>query len=155
MEGLGYWVFLAIMYLLSAFLKKRKQQDTRHQEEHEELEPQTPFKSGFLQDLFGDMKEFVNEAQEDVSEKFDVNEINEVVVEPDPVQIPVEQDHVVFEDLSNPDSEPIHKEYQFWKEPKQNIHSFIPQLKSMDDLKRGIVMKEILDKPRALRRAIR
>jgi len=42
MEGLGYWVFLAIMYLLSAFLKKRKQQDTRHQEEHEELDPQTP-----------------------------------------------------------------------------------------------------------------
>jgi len=61
----------------------------------------------------------------------------------------------VFEDLSNPDSEPIHKEFQFWKEPKQNKHSFIPQLKSMDDLKRGIVMKEIIDKPRALRRAIR
>ncbi|MBC8345824.1 MAG: hypothetical protein ISR82_03505 [Candidatus Marinimicrobia bacterium] len=141
-------------------MKKRKQQAARQDREPEELGPQpqgsqNPFKSDFLQDLFGDMKEFVNEAQEDVSEKFDVNEINEVVEAPETAHIPVEQDHVVFEDLSNPDSEPLHKKYQFWKEPKQNRYSFIPQFNNMNDLKRAIVMKEIFDTPRGLRRNIR
>ena len=155
MEGLGYWFFLAVMYLLSAFLKKRKQQAPADQNPEIDSEKKpNPFQAEFLQDLFGDMKEYVKEAHDDVSEKFDDFEINEKEVEPEPAHTPVEHDHVVFEDLSDPDPEPIHKEYQFWKEPKKNIHSFIPQFKNMDDLKRGIVMKEILDKPRALRRAI-
>ena len=56
MEGLGYWFFLAGMYLLSAFLKKRKQQAARQQGEQEKLgsqtqESQNPFKSDFLKDI--------------------------------------------------------------------------------------------------------
>ena len=156
MEGLGYWFFLAVMYLLSAFLKKRKQQAPADQNPEIDSEKKpNPFQAEFLQDLFGDMKEYVKEAHDDVSEKFDDFEINEEEVEPVPAHIPVEHDHVVFEDLSDSDSEPIHKEYQFWGEVKTEKHFFSPKLKNRDDIKRAIVLKEILDKPRALRKSIR
>ena len=70
MEGLGYWFFLAVMYLLSAFLKKRKQQAPADQNPEIDSEKKpNPFQAEFLQDLFGDMKEYVKEAHDDVSEK--------------------------------------------------------------------------------------
>ena len=156
MEGLGYWFFLAVMYLLSAFLKKRKQQAPADQNPEIDSEKKpNPFQAEFLQDLFGDMKEYVKEAHDDVSEKFDDSEINEEEVEPEPAHTPVEHDHVIFKDLSDSDSEPIHKEYQLWGEVKTEKHFFSPKLKNRDDIKHAIVLKEILDKPRALRKSIR
>ncbi len=61
MEGIGYWLIIAALYLLSAFMKKRKQQADRRKLEQEDLVPdseqkQTFFQAEFLQDLFGDMK---------------------------------------------------------------------------------------------------
>ena len=156
MEGLGYWFFLAVMYLLSAFLKKRKQQTPADQNPEIDSEKKpNPFRAEFLQDLFGDMKEYVKEAHDDVSEKFDDSEINEEEVEPEPAHTPVEHDHVIFEDLSDSDSEPIHKEYQYWGKPPGKKHQIDLSFDSYDGLKRAIIMKEILDKPRAQRRSIR
>ena len=66
-----------------------------------------------------------------------------------------EHDHVVFEDLSNPKPEPLHKEYQYWKKHSVKKHQFDLSFDSYDELKRAIIMKEILDKPRAQRRSIR
>ena len=66
-----------------------------------------------------------------------------------------DHDHVVFEDLSNPEPEPIHKEYQYWKTHPVKKHQFDLSFDSYDELKRAIIMKEILDKPRAQRRSIR
>ena len=162
MEGLGYWFFLAVMYLLSAFLKKRKQQAARQQGEQEKLgsqtqESQNPFKSDFLKDLFGDIKEFGQEHDVEIQEEyFDNKELDEKQISmAKEDQTSKEHDHVVFEDLSNPEPEPIHKEYQYWKTHPVKKHQFDLSFDSYDELKRAIIMKEILDKPRAQRRSIR
>jgi len=162
MEGLGYWFFLAVMYLLSAFLKKRKQQAARQQGEQEKLgsqtqESQNPFKSDFLKDIFGDIKEFGQEHDVEIQEEyFDNKELDEKQISmAKEDQTSKEHDHVVFEDLSNPEPEPIHKEYQFWKKDPVKKHKFDLSFDSNDELKRAIIMKEILDKPRAQRRSIR
>tara|TARA_B100000809_G_scaffold160512_1_gene157901 strand:+ start:515 stop:1003 length:489 start_codon:yes stop_codon:yes gene_type:complete len=162
MEGLGYWFFLAVMYLLSAFFKKRKQQATRQQGEQEKLgsqtqESQNPFKSDFLKDLFGDIKEFGQEHDVEIQEEyFDNKELDEKQISmAKEDQTSKDHDHVVFEDLSNPEPEPIHKEYQFWKTHPVKKHQFDLSFDSYDELKRAIIMKEILDKPRAQRRSIR
>jgi len=65
-----------------------------------------------------------------------------------------ENSHVVFEDLSEPEPEPIHEVYQYWKKQKVKMSAFNLSFNSINDLKRAIVLKEILDKPRALRRII-
>jgi hypothetical protein len=162
MEGLGYWFFLAVIYLLSAFLKKRKQQAARQQGEQEKLgsqtqESQNPFKSDFLKDIFGDIKEFGQEHDVEIQEEyFDNKELDEKQISmAKEDQTSKEHDHVVFEDLSNPEPEPIHKEYQFWKKDPVKKHKFDLSFDSNDELKRAIIMKEILDKPRAQRRSIR
>ena len=162
MEGLGYWFFLAVMYLLSAFFKKRKQQATRQQGEQEKLgsqtqESQNPFKSDFLKDLFGDIKEFGQEHDVEIQEEyFDNKELDEKQISmAKEDQTSKEHDHVVFEDLSNPEPEPIHKEYEYWKKDPVKKHKFDLSFDSNDELKRAIIMKEILDKPRAQRRSIR
>jgi hypothetical protein len=162
MEGLGYWFFLAVMYLLSAFFKKRKQQAARQQGEEEKLgsqteESQNPFKSDFLKDLFGDIKEFGQEHDVEIQEEyFDNKELDEKQISmAKEDQTSKDHDHVVFEDLSNPEPEPIHKEYQFWKTHPVKKHQFDLSFDSYDELKRAIIMKEILDKPRAQRRSIR
>ena len=162
MEGLGYWFFLAVMYLLSAFLKKRKQQAARQQGEQEKLgsqtqESQNPFKSDFLKDLFGDIKEFGQEHDVEIQEEyFDNKELDEKQISmAKEDQTSKDHDHVVFEDLSNPEPEPIHKEYQYWKTHPVKKHQFDLSFDSYDELKRAIIMKEILDKPRAQRRSIR
>jgi len=162
MEGLGYWFFLAVIYLLSAFLKKRKRQAARQQGEQEKLgsqtqESQNPFKSDFLKDIFGDIKEFGQEHDVEIQEEyFDNKELDEKQISmAKEDQTSKEHDHVVFEDLSNPEPEPIHKEYQFWKKDPVKKHKFDLSFDSNDELKRAIIMKEILDKPRAQRRSIR
>ena len=162
MEGLGYWFFLAVMYLLSAFFKKRKQQATRQQGEQEKLgsqtqESQNPFKSDFLKDIFGDIKEFGQEHDVEIQEEyFDNKELDEKQISmAKEDQTSKDHDHVVFEDLSNPEPEPIHKEYQYWKTHPVKKHQFDLSFDSYDELKRAIIMKEILDKPRAQRRSIR
>jgi len=162
MEGLGYWFFLAGIYLLSAFLKKRKQQAARQQGEQEKLgsqtqESQNPFKSDFLKDIFGDIKEFGQEHDVEIQEEyFDNKELDEKQISmAKEDQTSKEHDHVVFEDLSNPEPEPIHKEYEYWKKDPVKKHKFDLSFDSNDELKRAIIMKEILDKPRAQRRSIR
>ena len=162
MEGLGYWFFLAGIYLLSAFLKKRKQQAARQQGEQEKLgsqtqESQNPFKSDFLKDILGDIKEFGQEHDVEIQEEyFDNKELDEKQISmAKEDQTSKEHDHVVFEDLSNPEPEPIHKEHQYWKKDPVKKHKFDLSFDSNDELKRAIIMKEILDKPRAQRRIIR
>ena len=158
MDGLGYWIFLAVMYLLSAFMKKRQQQET--DVEDSDTQPKknpNPFQAEFLQNLFGDMKDIVLEPELENDEEiadFELEEIGlEQSSEPNPNPVHEEQDHVVFEDLSNLDA--VHKKLQFWNETDKRKQSFRPQFINMDDVKRAIVLKEILDKPRALRKRIR
>ncbi len=155
MEGIGYWIFLAAMYLLSALFKKRQQQVPADSEDSTKKKP-NPFEAEFLQDMFGDLKEMVGGDEE--KEEDELADFEYVVEEeeiPEPVHIPQEHDHVVFKDLSSKDLKTIHKENVFWKNQYKTNKGIGPLFTDMDDLKRAIVMKEVLGKPRALRREIR
>ena len=69
MEGIGYWIFLAVLYLLSSLIKKRRKQAIGQQQDKEdpnstdEVKP-NPFQAEFLQDLFRDMKDLVEDPEE-------------------------------------------------------------------------------------------
>ena len=163
MEGIGYWIFLAVLYLLSSLMKKRRQQAIGQQQDKEdpnstdEVKP-NPFQAEFLQDLFRDMKDLVEDPEEITEDEIENIYVDEEAEEIEPEKEVVvasnENSHAVFEDLSEPEPEPIHEEYQYWKKQKVEMSAFSLLFTSMNDLKRSIVLKEILDKPRALRRVI-
>lgn len=163
MEGIGYWIFLAVLYLLSSLMKKRRQQAIGQQQDKEdpnstdEVKP-NPFQAEFLQDLFRDMKDLVEDPEEITEDEIENIYVDEEAEEIEPEKEVVvasdENSHAVFEDLSEPKPEPIHEEYQYWKKQKVEMSAFSLLFTSMNDLKRAIVLKEILDKPRALRRVI-
>lgn len=55
MEGIGYWLFLLILYLLSTLLKKRQQKAARRRLEGEPVEPEQEWEPPeFLKNLFGE-----------------------------------------------------------------------------------------------------
>ena len=163
MEGIGYWIFIAVLYLLSSLMKKRRQQAIGQQQDKEdpnstdEVKP-NPFQAEFLQDLFRDMKDLVEDPEEITEDEIENIYVDEEAEEIEPEKEVVvasdENSHAVFEDLSEPEPEPIHEEYQYWKKQKVEMSAFSSLFTSMNDLKRAIVLKEILDKPRALRRVI-
>jgi len=163
MEGIGYWIFLAVLYLLSSLMKKRRQQAIGQQQDKEdpnstdEVKP-NPFQAEFLQNLFRDMKDLVEDPEEITEDEIENIYVDEEAEEIEPEKEVVvasdENSHAVFEDLSEPEPEPIHEEYQYWKKQKVEMSAFSLLFTSMNDLKRSIVLKEILDKPRALRRVI-
>ena len=163
MEGIGYWIFIAVLYLLSSLMKKRRQQAIGQQQDKEdpnstdEVKP-NPFQAEFLQDLFRDMKDLVEDPEEITEDEIENIYVDEEAEEIEPEKEVVvasdENSHAVFEDLSEPEPEPIHEEYQYWKKQKVEMSAFSLLFTSMNDLKRAIVLKEILDKPRALRRVI-
>ena len=141
MEGLAYWIFLAAFYLLSAFMKKRRQQVSDSDTSSEKKS--NIFQNQFFQDMFQDMKE----------------------IDVEPEVLSLEQDSYLEEDNSL-EEEPIFKELSNFSNEDGNKknksiskHDIKKQIgvnlfKNPKDLKRGIIMKEILDKPRALRKNI-
>ena len=163
MEGIGYWIFLAVLYLLSSLMKKRRQQAIGQQQDKEdpnstdEVKP-NPFQAEFLQNLFRDMKDLVEDpeeiSEEEIENIYFDEEVEEIEPEKEVVVASNENSHAVFEDLSEPEPEPLHEEYQYWKKQKVEMSAFSLSFTSMNDLKRAIILKEILDKPRALRRVI-
>ena len=163
MEGIGYWIFLAVLYLLSSLIKKRRKQAIGQQQDKEdpnstdEVKP-NPFQAEFLQDLFRDMKNLAEDpkdiSEEEIENIYVDEEAEEIEPEKEVVVASDENSHVVFEDLSDPELEPIHEAYQYWKKQKVKMSAFNLSFNSINDLKRAIVLKEILDKPRAIRRII-
>ena len=89
MEGIGYWIFLAVLYLLSSLMKKRRQQTIGQQQDKEdpnstdEVKP-NPFQAEFLQDLFRDMKDLVEDPEEISEEEIENIYFDEEVEEIEP-----------------------------------------------------------------------
>ena len=166
MEGVGYWLIIAVLYLLSAFMKKRKQQDARRKLEQEDSVPdseqkQTLFQAEFLQDLFGDMKNMaersglVLEQEKDdiiIPDADESIEYEQELFDKDLDPELIEPLETVFKDIS----EQAPKLLKIDLEEKSITHHYLNLiLRDRHNLKRAIVLKEILDKPRAMRRAIR
>ena len=166
MEGIGYWLPIAALYLLSAFMKKRKQKAARRKLEEEDSVPdseqkQTLFQAKFLQDLFGDMKNMaersglVLEQEKDdiiIPEADESIEYEQELFDKDLEQESIEPLGTVFKDISERAPELLKID---WEGISVTHHHLSPMLRDRHHLKRAIVLKEILDKPRAMRRAIR
>ena len=166
MDGIGYWLIIAVLYLLSAFMKKRKQQAARRELEQEDSVPdseqkQTLFQAKFLQDLFGDMKNMadrsglVSEQEKDdfiIPEADESIEYEQELFDKDLEPEPIEPGETVFKDISEQAPELLKID---WEGITITHHHLSPILRDRHHLKRAIVLKEILDKPRAMRRAIR
>ena len=147
-------------------MKKRKQQAARRKLEQEDSVPdseqkQTLFQANFLQDLFGDMKNMaersglVSEQEKDdfiIPEADESIEYEQELFDKDLEPEPIEPGKTVFKDISEQAPELLKID---WEGITITHHHLSPILRDSHHLQRAIVLKEILDKPRAMRRAIR
>ena len=165
MEGIGYWLFLAALYFLLSLMKKRKQKTARRMLDEDESvqgsdQQSGPFQSETLQELFKEIKNFGQDILEpgadeiadyEFEEPTDTAEQPEIIDESESVQTA----RAIFEDFSEEYPEHIHKKYPIRKKVSPTWHFISPLLKDVDRLKQAIILKEVLDKPRALKRSIR
>ena len=165
MEGIGYWLFLAALYFLMSLMKKRQQKSARRMLEEDELvqdsdQQSGPFQSETLQDLFNEIKNFGQDILEPGTNEIDDYEFEDSTDAEDQPGIIDESESVqtsraIFEDFSEEYPEHIHKKYPIRKKVSPTGHFISPLLKDVDRLKQAIILKEVLDKPRALKRSIR
>ena len=165
MEGIGYWLFLAALYFLMSLMKKRQQKSARRMLEEDELvqdsdQQSGPFQSETLQDLFNEIKNFGQDILEPGTNEIDDYEFEDSTDAEDQPGIIDESESVqtsraIFEDFSEEYPEHIHKKYPIRKKVSPTRLFISPLLKDVDRLKQAIILKEVLDKPRALKRSIR
>ena len=165
MEGIGYWLFLAALYFLMSLMKKRQQKSARRMLEEDELVQESdqqsgPFQSETLQDLFNEIKNFGQDILEPDADEIDDYEFEEPIDTEEQPEIidesePVQTSRAISEDFSEEYPEHIHKKYPVKKKVSATGHFISPLLKDSNTIKQAIILKEILDKPRALKRFIR
>ena len=165
MEGIGYWLFLAALYFIMSLMKKRQQKSARRILDQDESVPESdqqpgPFQSETLQDLFNEIKNFGQDILEPDTDEIDDYEFEEPIDTEEQPEIIDESENVqtsraIFEDFSEEYPEDIHKKYPVKKKVSATGHFISPLLKDSNTIKQAIILKEILDKPRALKRFIR
>ena len=165
MEGIGYWLFLAALYFLLSLMKKRKQKTARRMLDEDESVQESdqqsgPFQSETLQDLFNEIKNFGQDILEPDADEIDDYEFEEPIDTEEQPEIidesePVQTSRAISEDFSEEYPEHIHKKYPVKKKVSATGHFISPLLKDSNTIKQAIILKEILDKPRALKRFIR
>ncbi|MEE3196251.1 MAG: hypothetical protein VX260_04775 [Candidatus Neomarinimicrobiota bacterium] len=161
MEGLAYWLFIAALYFLSTLMKKRQQKIARNKLDQEDAVSDN---SDFIKTEPETMNDFFDQLKNYGKEFLDLDEVEdkEYVIQEEEyvdkeIDIPSEEiSRAVFDDLSEETMEPIHKEYRITKKQNQNISLVVNSLLNDNDkVKKAIILKEIFDKPRALRRLTR
>ena len=131
-------------------MKKRRQQ-VSDSDTSTEKKPSI-FQNQFFQDLFQDMKEVNVESEDSFLEKFDNLDEREILEEENNKTL--EEEVVISEDFDK--SSDVEKDKKIKRLSSYDIKNQLQVsfFKNIDDLKRGIIIKEILDKPRALRKNI-
>ena len=131
-------------------MKKRRQQ-VSDSDTSTEKKPSI-FQNQFFQDLFQDMKEVNVESEDSFLEKFDNLDERKILEEENNKTL--EEEVIISEDLSkSSDVEKDKKIKRLISYDIKNQHQ-VSFFKNIEDLKRSIIIKEILDKPRALRKNI-
>ncbi len=158
MEDFGYWIFLLILYLLSAIMKKRKQKAAyTKMEEVEKVEEANDWKAPeFIKGLFSDFAE-----SEDVKEEEILTPVIDTVDYKDEIdtsleyesEVPLEKIHLTHKDLSSIRDRRQVGTIKHKLLGKETIKTTF--FKKQQDVKMAVIYKEILDKPRALRKRIR
>ena len=167
MDGLAYWLFIAALYFLSSLMKRRQQKFARNKLEREDIDaddsdfienktsPAPESMDDFFDQLRNYGKEFLDfeEEDEDQYPSEDEEQIEQEVIIEEPSE---DKSRAVFEDLSEEKLEPIHEEYRITKKQNQNMSLLVNSILSDNNkVKKAIILKEIFDKPRALRRSMR
>ena len=166
MEGLAYWLFIAVLYFLSSLMKRRQQNFARKQLDEEDVQfeqddfVETDTDPETMDDFFDQLrnygKGFLESDDNKAEEEVEVQEKEyidpEITVEP----AKEETSRAIFGDLSKNSPEPVHPEYLIKQKHTLNTSELVSSLLDDDNkVKKAIILKEIFDKPRALRRAIR
>ncbi len=167
MDGLAYWLFIAALYFLSSLMKRRQQKFARNKLEREDIDaddsdfienktsPSPESMDDFFDQLRNYGKEFLDFEEEDDDQypSEDEEQIEQEVIIEEPSE---DKSRAVFEDLSEEKLEPIHEEYRITKKQNQNMSLLVNSILSDNNkVKKAIILKEIFDKPRALRRSMR
>ena len=167
MDGLAYWLFIAALYFLSSLMKRRQQKFARNKLEREDIDaddsdfienktsPAPESMDDFFDQLRNYGKEFLDfeEDDDDQYPSEDEEQIEQEVIIEEPSE---DKSRAVFEDLSEEKLEPIHEEYRITKKQNQNMSLLVNSILSDNNkVKKAIILKEIFDKPRALRRSMR
>ena len=171
MDGLAYWLFIAALYFLSSLMKRRQQKFARNKLEREDIDaddsdfienktsPAPESMDDFFDQLRNYGKEFLDFEEDDDHQYLseDEEQIEQEVIIEEPSEEPSEEkSRAVFEDLSEEKLEPIHEEYRITKKQNQNMSLLVNSILSDNNkVKKAIILKEIFDKPRALRRSMR
>ena len=152
---MGNWVFLILLYIFFGWMKKRQQTKAR-----EKIESQEDWDTGNFA-KFGEkiLENFLEKEREDEEE---IIEEQNVYEEEDFDTELIEQDEKG--DISSPSIlteqyiENLEKEVSIrsdYKINRKNINALDSIVDINNPLKTAIIFKEILDKPRALRKKIR
>ncbi len=167
MDGLAYWLFIAALYFLSSLMKRRQQKFARNKLEREDIDaddsdfienktsPSPESMDDFFDQLRNYGKEFLDfeEDDDDQYPSEDEEQIEQEVIIEEPSE---DKSRAVFEDLSEEKLEPMHEEYRITKKQNQNMSLLVNSILSDNNkVKKAIILKEIFDKPRALRRSMR
>ena len=152
---MGNWLFLMLLYAFFGWMKKRQRDKNREKIESQEgwnTGELVEFGEGILDSILGEdndkEKEIDTEKIVLEKEKIDLNntaeEENDYVLEPILTQ----------EKIENVDSAEIKPSYK-QKYKRQNINILDRIIDQNNPIKTAIIVKEIFDKPKALRRKIR
>ena len=118
-----------------------------------ENEPET------MDDFFDQLKNYGKEFLDldDVEQKNEDYVIPEEDVNKETETAPLEEiSETALEDLSENSPEPIHNDYRINPKKNENISLLVNSiLNDNNKVKKAIILKEIFDKPRAIRRSIR
>lgn len=161
MEGLGYWIFLAVLYLLSVYMKKRQKQAARDKLEKRGKEPEEEPQSNFLRQIFGDFQEQLKPIPDTEEEiVYPDHEVEEVPQPQDTTPVkptPVKAVYTPPESQERESAQQLPEMTQAlaYVHKKRVVNPYHSLFKDLDAVRQAIVLKEILDKPRALRREIR
>ena len=154
---MGNWVFLMLLYIFFGWMKKRQQTKAR-----EKIESQEDWDTGNFA-KFGEkiLENFLEEEREDEEEIIEEQKAYEKEEDALNAEI-IEQDEKG--DISSPSIlteqyiENLEKEVSIrsdYKINRKNINALDSIVDINNPLKTAIIFKEILDKPRALRKKIR
>ena len=155
MDSLGYWLFLLILYMLSFMMKKRKQKAARQKLEGDEENgwQTTDFVKGIFADFVDKGEEELDEAVFTELEEELVEELGKPEFHEPPQEIPLEESHLPKKDLSIIDEHRTIGTIAHREIKKVFFRSIFFQ--NQGDVRMAMIFKEIMDKPRALRRSIR
>ena len=161
MEGIGYWIFLLALYLISTFAKKRKQKKAWETlDNEEENQGDTPLQPDFIEQFFGDLvpkeeRPIISENEPEPEEVYPEEEIP-IETESIPSEVQADLSHSSFKAFESPFDKRHVGAFSHWDLPEEklaeeSLASILVQLNGKTNLRRAIILKEILDKPLALR----